>query len=90
MTQTTTGWIVFIAAIGMMFSLLGVDIASLPDWDHARSTVFIGTFIGHIAAVIAAFVGGKIIPSERTVLGRVSDNKLREINNGNSVSNSNG
>jgi hypothetical protein len=80
MTKTTTGWIIFVAAIGTMFSLLAVDISVLSDWNAAAKPAFIGTFIGHIGAVIAAFVGGKLIPSERDPNGRVTDSTLKEIN----------
>lgn len=62
MTKTTTGWVVFIAAIGMMFSLLSVDIVALKDFNEMATPLFIGTFMGHIAAVIAAFIGGRLIP----------------------------
>lgn len=67
MTQTTTGWIVFIAAIGMMFGFLAVDIAQLKGWEELFTPSFIGTCMGHLAAVITAFVGGKLIPSSTTV-----------------------
>ena len=63
--QTTAGWIVFIAALGMMFGMLAVDIAQLMEWSQATKPVFIGSTIGHLSAVIGAFVGGKIIPESR-------------------------
>lgn len=63
---TTTGWVVFIAGIGMMFGMMAVDIASLMEWSEMTTPVFIGTTMGHFAAVIAAFVGGKIIPENRS------------------------
>jgi hypothetical protein len=62
---TTTGWVVFVAAIGMMFGMLAVDIASLKEWSQMTTPTFVGTTIGHIAAVIGAFVGGKLIPEDR-------------------------
>lgn len=65
MSQTTTGWVVFVAAIGMMFSLLAVDIVALKDFGQMYTPLFVGTFMGHIAAVIAAFIGGKLIPIAR-------------------------
>lgn len=65
MSSTTTGWVIFLAAVGMMFSLLAVDLASLQNWHEAQTPAFVGSFIGHIAAVIAAFVGGKLIPSAK-------------------------
>lgn len=82
MTSTTTGWVIFVAAVGMMFSLLAVDISALPSWDAAMKPVFVGTFIGHIGVVIAAFIGGKLIPAERNpdMRERVSDKTLENIN----------
>lgn len=65
MNKTTTGWTLFVAAVGMMFGLLAVDIIVLKDWAAATTPVFVGTTMGHIAAVIAAFVGGKLIPESR-------------------------
>lgn len=82
MTRTTTGWVVFVGCIGMMFGLLAVDIAALDNWNAVMKPVFVGTFLGHISVVIAAFIAGKIIPEDRDQHGRVSDNKLKEINNG--------
>jgi hypothetical protein len=65
-SATTTGWIIFVAAIGMMFGLMSVDILTLKDWNALATPTFVGTFFGHISAVIAAFVGGRLIPTERT------------------------
>ncbi len=65
MTPTTTGWVVFVAAIGMMFGLLSVDIVALKDFNEMYTPLFIGTFMGHVAAVIAAFIGGRLIPVTR-------------------------
>lgn len=62
---TTTGWIIFVAAIGMMFGMLAVDIASLKEWSEMTTPTFVGTTIGHISAVIGAFLGGKLIPPDR-------------------------
>lgn len=63
--QTTVGWIIFIAAIGMLFGMISVDIVGLKDWDGLKTPLFVGTAIGHVAAVITAFVGGKLIPEQR-------------------------
>lgn len=65
MTQTNTGWIIFVAAIGMMLGMIAIDISSLNEWSQMTTPVFVGTTIGHIAATIAAFVGGKVIPEVR-------------------------
>ena len=63
LSATTTGWSVFIAALGMMLGLLAVDISQLAAWSHATTPAFVGTTIGHLAATIAAFVGGRMIPT---------------------------
>ena len=65
MDKTTAGWVVFVAAFGTMLGMLAVDIASLKEWSQATTPLFVGTAVGHIAAVIAAFVGGKVIPEDR-------------------------
>lgn len=63
--QTTTGWIIFAGAIGMMCGMLAIDVASLKEWSQLQTPLFVGTTLGHVAAVISAFVGGKIIPEAR-------------------------
>ncbi len=30
--QTTAGWVIFVGAVGMMFGMLAVDVASLKEW----------------------------------------------------------
>lgn len=64
-TATTAGWIVFTAAIGMMCGMLAIDVTALKSWTEMQTPTFVGTTLGHVAAVIAAFVGGKIIPASR-------------------------
>ena len=63
--QTTTGWVIFMAAMGMMLGMLAIDIAALNEWSQMQTPTFVGTALGHIAATIAAFVGGKLIPADR-------------------------
>lgn len=77
MTKTTTGWLVLIAALGMMCGLLAVDIARLTEWSQATTPTFVGLFLGHLSAVIAAFIGGKIMPENReNKMTRSSDSRL--------------
>lgn len=64
--QTTTGWIIFTAAVGMMCGMLAIDIAALKSWAELQTPLFLGTTLGHLSAVIGAFVGGKIIPENRS------------------------
>lgn len=64
--QTTAGWIIFTAAVGMMCGMVAIDIAALKSWAELQTPLFLGTTLGHLSAVIGAFVGGKIIPEERS------------------------
>lgn len=63
MTPTKSGWILFIAALGMMCSLLAHDVSNLQTWNEFWTPSFIGVILAHIGAVITAFIGGRIIPS---------------------------
>lgn len=75
--KTTVGWITFTAAIGMMLSLLSVDIITLKEWSSATTPAFVGTAIGHVAATIAAFIGGRLIPEPRNgQFTRATDQKV--------------
>lgn len=62
-SQTTQGWIVFVAAMGMVLGLLGAEVGQLTAWDSAMSPAFVGKSLIHVATVIAAFVGGRLIPT---------------------------
>ena len=62
MTQTNAGWLILIAAFGMMATLIGTEIAGLPDWEPVYTPSFVGKTAIHLGAVIAAFVGGKLLP----------------------------
>ena len=63
MTPTRTGWIIFIAAVGAMLGLVSHDIAELETWSQATTPLFVSSMLAHLGAVIAAFVGGKLIPT---------------------------
>lgn len=65
MNKTNAGWIIFVASVGMMLGMVAIDITSLKEWSEMTTPAFVGTAVGHIAATIAAFVGGKIIPEAR-------------------------
>ena len=64
MTQTQVGWTVFLGAFGMMMTLMAVEVANLESWQYVSTPVFIGKAMAHIGTVIAAFVGGKLLPSK--------------------------
>lgn len=76
--QTNLGWIIFVAALGMLFSMVSVDLVTVHGWSELFTPEFVGTTLGHIGAVIAAFVGGKLIPQDNDRTGmmtRASDPK---------------
>jgi hypothetical protein len=57
------GWLIFIAAMGMMLGLLAGDISSLNNWHEVFYPSFVAGIMTHISAVIAAFVGGNLVPN---------------------------
>lgn len=63
MTNHGKGWLLFIAAMGMMFTLESVEIANLQAWSDMFAPGFMGKAFAHIGTVIAAFIGGKLLPS---------------------------
>jgi len=63
MTATRKGWTVFLAALGMLLAELALDIRSLDSWATMTSPTFVSSAMIHVAAVIGAFVGGKLIPN---------------------------
>lgn len=65
MTQTHTGWIVFVAMLGMMAGLIAVDVRELESWSDARTPAFVGGALAHFGLVLGAFVGGKLIPTKQ-------------------------
>lgn len=58
-----SGWLIFIAAMGMMLGLLAGDVHSLNSWNDAFNPAFVAGIMTHISAVIAAFVGGNLVPN---------------------------
>ena len=65
MTRTGQGWVLFLAASGTMLGLLAIDIAKLTDWGQLYTPSFVANILGHFGTVIAAFVGGRIIPTSK-------------------------
>jgi hypothetical protein len=52
-----------IAGLGLMCTLLAGDISQLEKWSDATYPAFVAGVIAHVGAVIGAFVGGKLIPT---------------------------
>lgn len=67
MSSTTTGWVTFIAALGMMCMLSYADVARLASWGQAFAPAFVASQMSHFAVVALAFFGGKNIPTERAM-----------------------
>lgn len=65
MTNTQVGYMIGIAALGMMLGLIGNEVAELMSWGDAISPGFVGKTFLHASTVIAAFVGGRLIPAPK-------------------------
>lgn len=63
MQQKHVGYGIGLAAAGMMLGLIGVELRSLTSLSEAATPKFIGDIFLHVSTVIAAFVGGKLIPT---------------------------
>jgi hypothetical protein len=64
MMNSTAGWLIGIAAFGMMAAALGNEVMGLNTWAAIMTPAFVGKALVHLGAVIGAFVGGKMIPTE--------------------------
>lgn len=78
MTNKQAGWFLGLAALGMMFGLMAVDIANLDSWAQAAKPSFVGLQMAHISVVVAAFVGGKLVPTEPRDQ-RVTDIQIADV-----------
>ncbi len=63
MTSTSTGWVVFLTAMGAMLAFMAVDVSTLTSWHDATTPAFVGSMLGHVGTMIGAFVGGRLIPT---------------------------
>lgn len=59
------GIIIFLAALGLMAGEVGKDIVAFKSWNELHDPVFIGNTLIHFGAVVTAFIGGKLIPTDR-------------------------
>lgn len=48
-----------------MAALMSNDVGNLESWNAAFQPAFMGNMLAHAGAVIAAFVGGKMIPANK-------------------------
>lgn len=63
-SSRATGWAIGLAAFGMMAAAVGNEIVGLDSWETVMTPAFVGKGLVHLGAVIAAFVGGKMIPTK--------------------------
>lgn len=63
MKRQHAGLVVFIAALGMAFGLIGNEIAALQSLHDALAPAFIGKSMVHVGVVIGAFVAGRLAPN---------------------------
>lgn len=64
MNSKSTGLLIFILALGMMSGLVGEDIKKLHSWYEMTTTEFVGNTLIHYGAVVGAYLGGRLIPTD--------------------------
>jgi len=58
------GWIALVAALGMMAGLAANDVSKIGSWYEMTQPVFVANQMVHFAAVVTAFIGGKLLPND--------------------------
>lgn len=69
MNRKSGGFIILIAAVGMLSGLIGNEISSLQSLAQITTTAFIGKTLIHISVVIGAYISGQMIPTAKTFGG---------------------
>lgn len=64
MTQTTKGYLVGLAALGVMLTQMAGEVGKIAAWDQITTPAFIAQSMLHLGTVIGAFVGGRLIPTK--------------------------
>lgn len=67
--RSTVGVITLVAAAGMFFGLIGLEMSSMQDWVFVTTPKFIGTTLIHAGSVIGAYVAGQLIPTAQRLGG---------------------
>jgi len=49
--------------MGIMLTLISDDISDLDSWNEVKTPGFVASMFAHMGAVIGAFVGGRLIPT---------------------------
>lgn len=63
--SAAAGVLIFLAALGMMAGLIGTDLKELDSFASAATPAFLGKSLTHFSTVIAAFIGGYMVPNRR-------------------------
>lgn len=80
MGKNSGGWLTFIAALGMMCSLMAADVAHLKTWNESLAPGFVAVIMIHFGAVVVAFIGGiNIQPSRDDKKTRSSDENRTDL-----------
>lgn len=76
-------WIVLVAALGMMSTLMAAEVKELAHWNEILNPSFIGTLMGHFGSVIGAYIAGRLTPDNRNgKFTRDSDKLIKLSENG--------
>jgi len=62
--QAIVGNVIALAALGMMFGLIGSEVGQFKAWGDAMTPGFIGKLLLHGSTVIGAYVGGRLVPTQ--------------------------
>ena len=83
MTKTQSGWFLFIVGLLVIGVLLTGDVIALVHSGGKIDMAFVLGMLAHVGAVVAAFVGGWILPSGMRALNAmtVSDDTRAKISN---------
>ena len=65
MKQARKGRMTALGAAGLMAGLMVAEIAGLQSWAQALAPPFVAKVVGHIAVVIGAYEGGRMVPSRK-------------------------
>jgi hypothetical protein len=68
--RSATGVVVLLAALAMMLGLLGGEVSELHRWADALSTAFVGKVLGHIAAILTAYISGQLVPTNERLISK--------------------
>lgn len=81
MNQKMLGYVIIIAGLGMMLTLLAGDISNLKSWNEVLYPSFAAGVMTHIGAVLTAAVGGNLVPNIfKKFTDTVSQETLAKLN----------